>query len=272
MSRSGEQSRHRMPVVFGPSAGPRQGPNGERFSLVDSPREATTVEYLTDRDRLVRLVPEGCTLDGDPVVTVQHTILREQQWLAGRGYSMLGVRYPVRYIGSKDDIRGSFLSILWENMPEPILTGREEIGFAKLYCELPPPRVAFGSRHLSASWDGHEFMRMSVSDLEPAEPPLPPPPYFEGLIHQRYFPKVSAIGESDVDELVLSPQRNIKSRYDWVMRGRGEIAFLPATWEQMPTMYHIANMLAELPILEIRSATVMLSRGGSDYADQRVLG
>ena len=151
------------------------------------------------------------------------------------------------------------------------MTGREEIGFAKLYCELPPPRVLFGQRRLVAAWDSHEFLRMTVTNLQPTDPPPPPSPHYDGFIHQRYFPKVSAIGESDVDELVLSPQRNIKSKYDWVMRGRGEIEFLRATWEQMPTMYHIANTLAELPVLEVRSATVMVSRGGSDYADQRVL-
>ena len=100
-------SRHRMPVVFGPSAGPRQGPEGQRFDLSEAPREATTIEFLTDRERLLRLIPSGCVLDGDSVVTVQHTILREQQWLAGRGYSMLGVRYPVRYQGVNEEVRGS---------------------------------------------------------------------------------------------------------------------------------------------------------------------
>lgn len=263
--------RYRMPVVFGPSAGPRIGPQGQRFDLSASPREVTTIAFLTDKERLLRLIPDECELDGEPVVTVQHTVLKELEWLAGRGYSMLGVRYPVRFRGKVDDVHGSFLAILWENMPEPILTGREEIGFAKLYCELPPPRVAFDRRDVSASWDGHEFMRMSVTELSPIDPPPPPPDHFEGLIHQRYFPKVSAIGQSDVDEIVLSPQRNIKTTYDWVKAGRGEIAFIGATWEQMPTMYHIANVLAALPVLEPRGASVMLCRGGSDYFDQRVL-
>ena len=33
----------------------------------------------------------------------------------------------------------SFLVVLWENLTDPILTGREELGFSKIYCEIPEP-------------------------------------------------------------------------------------------------------------------------------------
>lgn len=266
------RGRHRMPVIFGPSPGPRQGPDGLPFDWSDAPRTTATVSFLTDGQRLSRLLPPGFRLEGDPVVTVEATTLTDLPWLAGRGYRMLGVKFGTRFEGERDVATGPFLAVLWENRPEPILTGREELGFAKLYAELPEPRQFAGIQHHRASWDGHTFIELDLSELANTYPSAPPAPTdaLTGTLHWRYLPALDP-ADADIEQAVLTPAGGFEVRYHAFQRGKGAVRFLRSTWEQLPTMFHIVNALADLPILEARGATFSSTRGAKDLSDQRVL-
>jgi len=121
---------------------------------------------------LEALLPEGFHVDGEPVVTVEVSYFAEIEWLAGRGYNVCGVKFPAVFQGQRDRASGPFLTVLWENLTDPILTGREELGFSKIYCEIPEPRVYAGTAHIATSWLGFKMMDLKVWDLAPA--PLPP--------------------------------------------------------------------------------------------------
>ena len=152
---------YRMPTHFGPATGPRQGPDGRKFANIDTPKNTNiSISFLTDAAALKAMLPPCFTLDGEPIVTIFAKYMTEIEWLAGRGYSMLGIRFPAAFNGVKDHVRGSFLSVLWENLTEPILTGREELGFAKIYCELPDPTISPSTWHSTASWLGFKFLTL----------------------------------------------------------------------------------------------------------------
>jgi hypothetical protein len=53
--------------------------------------------------------------------------------------------------------------------------------------------------------------------------------------------------------------------------GVSTVRFHHAAWSNLPTMYHVVNALAELPVIEPRGGSVILSRGGKSLGDQRVL-
>src|SRR6185369_12854077 len=113
---------YRMPAHFGPMAGPRQGPDGETFDWTDTPKRINiSTSFLTEPAVLDALLPPGLELAGDPLVTIEIVYMTELEWLAGRGYNTVGVRFPARFRGQRDDILGSFLAILWENLADPIL-------------------------------------------------------------------------------------------------------------------------------------------------------
>lgn len=267
--------RHRMPVVFGPSPGPRQGPDGRPFDWSQAPRSTASVSFLTDASRLSTLLPSGFRLHGDPVVTLEATTLTNLPWLAGRGYRMLGVKFASRFEGRRDVATGPFLSVLWENRPEPIITGREELGFAKLYAELPEPRTFAGVQHHQASWEGHTFLEMELADLVDASPPqaaavVAADNPLTGTLHWRYLPALDP-EDDDVSQAVITPAGGFDVDFEAFQRGRGEVRFIRSTWEQVPTMFHIINALAELPVLESRGASFSRSRGAKDLSDQRVL-
>ena len=260
--------RHRMPVFYGPSTGPRQGPDGLPFDWSNAPRTVASVSFLTDAAHLEALLPPGFSLDGDPIVSVEHFNLRELPWLAGRGYEALGMRFPARFDGAVDHVRGPLLTVMWENLTDAILTGREELGYSKLFADLPPPAVGERERTYEASWGGHRFLTLELSNLEDASPPTAP--QVDGLLHYRYFPAVNDASSTDVATATMTPA-GAPVRTERFQRGKGTVSFVRSSWEQLPTQYQIVNALADLPVREWLGATLAEQRGAKDLSDVRTL-
>ena len=63
-------------------------------------------------------------------------------------------------------LSGNFTPVLWENLADPIMTGREELGFAKIYAEMPPPVVIGDTYSAIATWQGFRFFEIEASDLD----------------------------------------------------------------------------------------------------------
>lgn len=264
-------ARYRMPVMFGPTAGPRQGPNGETYDSTDAPFTVMGARFLSDRAALEALLPQGFELNGEPVVTVEHTILHDLQWLAGRSYSMLGVKLPVTFTGADETLTGALLTVLWENRPEPIQSGREELGFNKLFAALPEPQIVGTSRRCRASWDGHGFFEMALTGLRPASPPKAAPS--DGTLHYAYMPPMGQEGTHESrTRVMLSPNPPVTpSRIVSYEVGEAELTFARSSFEQLPTMFHIVNALADLPVLEMRGGFTLRGLGKSDLREQRMV-
>mgnify|MGYP003325811307 CR=1 FL=1 len=268
-----------MPTHFGPYTGPRRGPDGQTFSFVDSPKKMTySVRFLTNANQLEPLLPPGFSLKGDPVVNVFIEQMTEIEWLAGRGYNTLGVTFPVRYEGTKDRASGPFLSVLWENLADPILTGREQLGFSKIYCEIPEPVVRADETHLTASWLGYRFMDLRLTGMtELANTEIPTNPAAlndkadEGWLHYKYIPKTGVWGVADAEYACLMPFSGSNEVTKQIWRGDGTVSFHRARWEDLPTQYSIVNTFADLEIIEWQGATITRSTGGKDLSDTRAL-
>lgn len=267
---------YRMPTHFGPRTGPRQGPDGRKFDNINSPRTTRiSLSFLSDPVQLEALLPPGFALDGEPVVTISASYMTEIEWLAGRGYNTLGVSFPARFRGQEDDVSGSFLTVLWENLADPIITGREELGFAKIYCELPPPTVLNGNYRLTASWLGFQFLELEATDLRQQSDveirALIQNQTGDGLLHYKYMPRTGEWGTADIAYATLTPAAAPNQTIQECRLGTGEARWQPARWEDMPTQYNIVNRLAELEMREVRGASLVRTVGGKDLSDQRIL-
>jgi DTW domain-containing protein YfiP len=51
----------------------------------------------------------------------------------------------------------------------------------------------------------------------------------------------------------------------------GSLIFHRAAWRDLPTMYHVVNALADLPVLSSRGALIATTRGGKPNRDQQIL-
>ena len=266
---------YRMPTHFGPRTGPRRGPDGQRFECRDNPRSSIySLSFLSEPRQLDALLPPGFRLNGEPVVTVSASYMTEIEWLAGRGYNTLGFSFPVSFEGEKDRISGNLLTVLWENLADPIITGREELGFAKIYCELPPPVQFRGEHHITASWLGFKFLDLRLSDLQPqsqTEIDSLSRQASAGLLHYKYQPRTGEWGTADSAYAVLTPPEAPNRRILERHVGAGSLEMHKARWEDLPTQYNIVNALAALEIYEYRGASLTKTIGGKDLSDQRIL-
>lgn len=261
---------YRMPRVFGALPGPRNIPQDKRHLANNQRNIIMAVTARTERAALEALLPPDCELDGEPLVTLSLNRMENIAWLAGRGYSMLIVSFRIASHNARGErVPGNFIPVLWENMAEPILTGREELGFSKLWAELPRPSIIDDRWHARGLWDGFRFCDLELGDLSDAPVASAAP---LGNYHYKFIPRNGALGEPDVGYLAYAPPGVSQAGYnvpkaERVMTGRGSFAFHPATWEDMPFQYTIINALAALPLLEFTAATLTFAAASGAVGD-----
>ena len=273
------ETMYLMPTHFGPMAGPRQGPGGKMGAFSQDERKTRQIEisFLSNAVELEALLPEGFELVGEPIVTVSETCMTEIDWLAGRGYNTLGVTVNARYNGQRDRAVGPFLFVLWENLADPILTGREQLGFSKIFCDLPEPVLHSGEIHCTASWLGFRFMDLKITELKEVDaaddsaPESPSGSELRGVLHYKYIPRTGEWGTADVAQAILSPQRSPLNPPTAVWRGKGLVKFHRARWEDLPTQFMIVNALNDLEIRETLGGSITHRVGSRNLIDQRIL-
>lgn len=270
-------ARYRMPIVFGPAPGPRQHPEGRMWTREETgimSAEWMAVKCLSERAALEALLPPGFSLRGEPVLSVSCAWFKNLYWLAGRGYGILSVDIPVTYRGKTETLEGAYCPVIWEGAPDAVMTGREELGFPKLFADIPQiewNRDA-GRACCSASWFGRRFFEIDISDLAETFGERSLPGSGGGAqLYYKYIPRSSIGGREGADVAYVTtaaPAGDGKAENidfdDFEFRkwtGRGRVAWLAATFEQLPTTFHIVNALAELPTFKFLEATLVTFSG-----------
>jgi hypothetical protein len=93
------------------------------------------------------------------------------------------------------------LAVMWENLADPIITGRGEIGQPKLYAEIPELRRIDDVYHCEASWMGFRFLDLRVTELAELIGETIPAPQMDGTLMLKYVPRTCAWGEADICEV-----------------------------------------------------------------------
>lgn len=305
---------HRVPVGFGPAPSPRQDPNGKRFDWSQSRTTTVGIVVECDRAAVQAILPEGYTVEppsSTPAdkanVLFEVMELRNLPWLAGRGYNTWGVYISdvVCHRAKKEDgspYKGSYLAVLFESFTDPITTGREELGFPKVWAELPDGSVsdADGGRVHTASWFGYEFMRLELRGLKEHDPATAPAltrpadgfthPSQHGFLHHRYVPAVGEPGKADASYATFNPAPPGKApvKRFWApfpSPGRSqpaegvsvnvagpevEFKIIPGTFEQLPTLHNVVKGLAELQPGRVLEAAVQEIQGASDLSKYKL--
>ena len=276
--------QYQMPVHFGPAIGPRQSQNGGRFlSCPPASTHEITVLYETDPTVLSEILPDKCKLIA-PIVGIRTAELRNIPWLAGKGYNLTMVMIPIRYDG-EEQRSGFFIPVVWENHGDPIITGREQIGWNKIFAGITNIRsvndILFSE---TSSWE-FPFLSIDVSPDIPADHPEKIGPLLSmindpegGFFHHKYIPSTKDTkNEAEVDYLTFLPFSGIPSSEEDVPEAEkgffhlcsGHVTWREPKWEEMPTQYRIARFFNRLPILSYLGATHSLSHSHSDLMDQR---
>ena len=266
--------RYRMPTHFGPSLGPRQGPDGRLFPCLDTPLgHYVQAAFPADPAQLEKHLPPRFQLRGPGVLSVSFLYRTGMEWLAGRGYNEFGVTIPVTFQGEEETLQGQLLLVIWENSADAIITGREDLGVAKLFCDIPKPQIIGDDLICRASWDGHQFAQLKLTGLTEASiSDLSPPADCDVTFHYKYMPRTNVTGEADVEYVVLAPddEPNIKVDRSQVAQD-ASLHFQHSTFEELPTLVHIVNALSSIQLGECIEATAIKYHGGKDLSDMRIV-
>ena len=291
--------RQRAPLSFGPMPSPRQDHYGRPIPAHNSRFTTYSVRFRSSATYLKTLFPAPEFSFSSPGTVAEAsfrcTELSEMGWLGGGGYKYLGLWiHGVQYTrkdGSK--VHGSFLVVLLESSADPIITGREELGMPKLFCNIDVSAKG-AMTSIACSWRGATFFRMHMHGLKekavaekgetnghgpaPAGPPGhpgPPKPVEEGTMFYRYIPAVGKPGEADAAYPVLIREGNGDSTA-WAVEKTSQaqdsrLEFMEGDWQTLPTLHHIAAGLAEMPVDGIVEVKVEEGRGVDDLANaQRI--
>jgi hypothetical protein len=297
--------RYRQPLSFGPSPGPRQ-PLNQAPGTVSTSRQhqvVHTVRFKTSKTYLRTLFPNKRFSFIAPGTFAQASIvctdLHNLAWLGDTGYRycalyLHGVRYTKADGGHVD---GTFLPLIFEDHPDPIVTGRDELGAPKWGCTIESSDPSPSSKKFTLSWRGTTFGTVELNDLVPAadgegdgkaESSSGPQPTIteEGILMWRYVPSVGEPGRADAEYAVLDahqaasddaghrPEGDKQQADDpasrFVTQRRAELGFGDGSdmrvassaslrfeakgWDKLPTINHIVEALAEIPVYEVLEA------------------
>lgn len=274
---------HRMPLGFGPFPGPRQTEVGLPHTGWSSVEVKTaTVTFKASKTHLSTYLPHQCFRIDNPEETsfasLSLTSLDNLPWLAGLGYNHYGLYiHDVVCKGREENIRGKYLVVLFENRADPITSGREELGFAKLYCSLAD-QLNLGTGHydLEASWEETIFGKMVFEGLRERHSELTPQTSSgpsEGILHFKYVPATGRPGYCDVQYPTFSPNatEGVSVIAKVFVADSASFHFEVGDAARLPTLSHVVAGLAEIEPLEIVDARVVFSKGQSDLRDQRAI-
>lgn len=288
--------RRRAPIELGPSPGPRRPlglrPDAATLQSIRRkiPERAMTysIRFKTSGTYLREILPAGFAFTSPATsvsASIMCTILEGMSWLGGGGYTHLGLyihgtNYTKRD-GSK--IFGTYMPILFENMADPIITGRDELGMPKLFANIDIKPWADGAE-IALSWQGTKFGSFSVSGLReqeqpsvngigsagpPPKGPDPTPPRPEsGNFHYRYVPAVGRPGKADAEYPVFVPKTAAAESCPTpkaLSTTNATISFEAGDWQKLPTLHHATQWLADLPIHRVQEAKLTTSDTVPDF-------
>jgi len=209
-----------------------------------------SVTYVTDKDKLARLLPKPFEPAEVPTVSYTLQVCNGCDFLAGRGYNLITVDLGVVFNGKKDHLQGAYAAVLWETDTYPILLGRELFGAPKLYGQIPDPSFDSGIWKFSCSEYGNKMLDAEVKNLQPLS---------DEMCRQisvgagdanwmlwRMLSKMGGRGTEVSYPTVLKSKAEVHKAWS----GEGKIKLNRMTFEQAPSSFKIVNTLRNLPVKE----------------------
>ena len=200
-------------------------------------------------------------------------------WLGGGGYDLLALYVDGVNYAKKDGevLQGAYCPVMFENLTDPILSGREELGVPKVYSDINIVRTA-GDYKASISWRGNKWAEFEWNNLQEQ---LPPASHYEGdtdkglLIH-KWIPATGQAqhGKPDADYDVFIPTYGRgppNAARKTAKSSRSQFKIWDSSDTKFPTLHHIVARLAELPVFEILEGTLSETQGVDDLSSAQVL-
>ncbi|KAK5216029.1 hypothetical protein LTR72_010905 [Exophiala xenobiotica] len=279
-AREATKAYHRMPIGYGPFPGPRQDWWGKTRlgtkAWTETQRRGANVTFKTPKAYVETLLPhESFSFEtpGDEVYCTWAALdLQNLGWLEGRGYI-----HDVTVKGETETVTGDYLTVLYEGMADPVTSGREELGTAKLYAELS--EIAIDTEYtLEAKWEGFTFIKVHITGLKEvpigSEKPKTSFGPSDGILHYKYIPATGRPGFADAEYPCITPFKDPPAKgvpLKEAVGTQGKVTLDTGTWHNLPTMHHVVDALSKLKVKEIVDSRLFWQRGSDDIPNQRAV-
>ncbi len=270
----------RMPTGFEPFPGRRRrlaGSPGRTFVTA-------SVKFKTSRTFLEIILPTSQfrfrSADSGCLASFSATAFGKVAWLGGGGYNSFGLYiHGVEFVKSDGTtVGGTYLPALFENLADPIVADREELGVPKLFCDVALDRAESSCR-VTASWRGAQFACMTLQDLRADDPKTERAAVGGGeaddsILVYRYIPAVGRPGQADAEYACVMPHEDEAAEQSATVRAvaRSPDAAIETDagdWESLLTLHHVTSVLDKIPIYEVVSAKVVEGTGLPDAVSCR---
>lgn len=196
-----------------------------------------------------------------------------------RIYKHIGLYiHGVEYV-KKDGgvIRGTYMPLLFENLTDPIVSGREELGMPKLYTAIDVYQRD-SSYRIQTGWQGANWGNFTLEGLHDVDPDSAVGTVSgeddDGILVYRYMPRVGREfkGVAEVSYPCFVPFAEDKpapvtKRVRKATTASFKIDSLD--WDALPTLHHVISRLAEIPVYEVVGAKVVSGVGVPDVGAAR---
>jgi len=274
----------RLPLAFGPMQSPRQDLLGRIQSPdLDATTKTHSIRFKTSATYLKNWFPTSAFSFASPGTVAEATFrcveLQNLKWLGRWGYNywglwIHGVKYTCR---DGAELFGSFLPVLFENEADPIVTGREDLGMPKLFCDIDVGQEENGDTSIDCSWRRNSFVTMELGGLEErtGEPSGPPSSITDdNLLLYRYIPAVGEPGKTDAEYPVIvdhekSRDTCVVTRRMTATRAKVEFRADDATMNALPTIGSVVAGLAGVPVYSVLEACTTEAKGLTTFSHAR---
>jgi acetoacetate decarboxylase len=194
-------------------------------------------------------------------------------WLGGTGYNLLGLYlHNVQYKAANGTMtEGSFIPLMVEDLADPIISGREQLGFPKVFSEIDVEDQG-DTFTAKLSWRGRTWCTLQLPGLREQPNATNENTVAESILVHKYVPGTGPEVDvpPDADYAVVIPSdgdvKTSTTKRRSSLSTSSSIAFDSLDWQRLPTLHHIVSRLADVPIFEIVEATVVDANGVPDLA------
>ncbi|MCJ1304865.1 hypothetical protein MMC08_007678 [Hypocenomyce scalaris] len=286
-----QQARHlswRQPTVFGPSPGPQRDISGRPQLNPNATTVTVSIKFETSATLLRNLFPNQnyCFDKPDTVTTASFCIQNHLNldWLACGSYDSFAFYiHDVQYTSpeGKPSELATYCPIMFENLPDSICSGREELGLPKLFSDIA---CSSGSHDYQAkiSWRGAEWASFKLEDLQVGSPDLlkNDPLASQGILVHKYMPKTGHTAEGsdeaqcrDAEYDVFYPGHEKDAVENGISPaltscgGRASFEIKDLGFDKLPTLHHIVARLAEIPVFKIVEGNITKQQGEEKWSN-----